>query len=150
VEVSRSPWLAGKRRDCVYGAGDAKTFNLKRLEKLQSFAFRDAVTGKRIKNMSVTCLEKFILSVGGVEVTLRNAVVIDPDMDGIGIQMGQDFFLSAAWCVVDVQISAHTTDSRGNQEAGYTCVRTEYVHGLQQNATLNRCATIHMQERLLV
>jgi hypothetical protein len=111
--------ISNNSRYTIISASVAKNFNLKRLEKLRSLEFRDAMMGKRLKKMSMTCLEKFIFSVGGVEVTLRNAVEIDPDMDGIGVQLGQDFFLSAAWCAVDVQIGAHTTDSRGNQEAVY-------------------------------
>jgi hypothetical protein len=107
--------ISNNSRYTIISASVAKTFNLKRLEKLRSFEFRDAMMGERLENMSMTCLEKFIFSVGGVEVTLRNAVEIDPDMDGIGIQLGQDFFLSAAWCTVDVQIG----DSRGNEEAVY-------------------------------
>jgi hypothetical protein len=117
--------ISNNSRYTTISAAVAKTFNLKRLEKLRSLAFRDALTGKRLKNMSMTCLEKFIFSVGGVEVTLRNAVEIDPDMNGIGVQLGQDFFLSAAWCAVDVQIGAHTTDSRDDQEAFY--MRTDGI-----------------------
>jgi hypothetical protein len=60
-------------RYTTISASVAKTFNLKRLEKLRSLEFRDAMMGKRMKNMSMTCLEKFVFSVGGVEVTLRNA-----------------------------------------------------------------------------
>jgi hypothetical protein len=111
--------ISNNSRYTTISASIVKTFNLKRLEKLRSLAFRDAISGKRLKNMSVTCLDKFIFSVGGVEVMLRNAVEIDPDMDGIGVQLGQDFFLSAAFCAVDMQIGGHLTDSQGNQEAGY-------------------------------
>jgi hypothetical protein len=107
--------ISNNSRYTTISASVAKTFNLKRLEKLRSLAFRDALTGKRVKKMRVTCLEKFIFSVGGIEVTLRNAVEIDPDMDGIGVQLGQDFFLSAALCAVDVQIPA--TGSGSNIEA---------------------------------
>jgi hypothetical protein len=111
--------ISNNSRYTIISASVVKTFNLKRLEKLRSLAFRDALTEKRLKNMSVTCLEKFTFSVGGVEVTLRNAVEIDPDRDGIGVQLGQDFFLSAALCAVDVKVGGHVTDSQGNQEAGY-------------------------------
>jgi hypothetical protein len=111
--------ISNNSRYTTISASAAKTFNLKRLEKLRSLVFRDALTGKRLKNKSMTCLEKFVFSVGDVEVTLRNAVEIDPDMDGIGVQLGQDFFLSAAWCVIDVQVDGSSSDSRGNQEALY-------------------------------
>jgi hypothetical protein len=117
--------ISNNSRYTIISASVAKTFNLKRLEKLRSLEFRDALMGKRMKNMSMTCLEKFIFSVGGVEVTLRNAVEIDPDMDKIGVQLGQDFFLSAAWCAVDVEINAHMSDSNGNQEASY--MRTDGI-----------------------
>jgi hypothetical protein len=111
--------ISNHSRYTIISASAAKTFNLKRLEKLRSLVFRDALAGKRLKNKSMTCLEKFVFSVGDVEVTLRNAVEIDPDMDGIGVQLGQDFFLSAAWCAIDVQVDMCTSDSLGNQEALY-------------------------------
>jgi hypothetical protein len=111
--------ISNNSRYTIISATVAKTFNLKRLENLRSFEFREVMMGKRMKNVSMTCLEKFIFSVGGVEVTLRNAVEIDPDMKEIGVQLGQDFFLSAAWCTVDVQIGGCTTDGRGNEEAMY-------------------------------
>jgi hypothetical protein len=111
--------ISNNSRYTTISASAARTFSLKRLEKLRSLAFRDVLTGKRLKNRSITRLEEFVFSVGGIEVTLRNAVEIDPDMDGIGVQLGQDFFLSAAWCAVDVQVDMHTSDCRGNQEALY-------------------------------
>jgi hypothetical protein len=42
--------------------------------KIRSRVFREDFTKKRLKKRSVTCLERFVFSVGGVEVTLRIAL----------------------------------------------------------------------------
>lgn len=43
---------------------------------------------------------------------LRNAVEARPDLKGIGVQLGQDFFLSGRFCVVDTHL---------NDELMYRC-----------------------------
>ena len=49
----------------------------------------------------------------GVEVMLRNAVELSPDMDWVGVQLGQDFFLTARFCAVDVIGDMEGQDSNG-------------------------------------
>jgi hypothetical protein len=79
-----------------------------------------------IKNMSMTCLEKLIFSVGGVEVTLRNAVEINPDRMELEYSWPR-FLSSAAWCAVDVQIASIPTVVATEED--FICVRTELLHG---------------------
>jgi hypothetical protein len=59
-------------------------------------------------------------------------------MNGIGIQLGQDFFLSAAWCAVDVQIGARGSN-HGNQEAFY--MRTDGIGAW----SLGKCDSQHSE-----
>jgi hypothetical protein len=105
-------------------ASVVKALKLRRVETLRSKQFTDAMAGKRLKEHSVTCLEKLTFSVGGVEVKLGNVVEISPDMVGIGVQLGQDFFLSAAWCIVDAE-SGVADVSSGNEQQAYA--RTDGV-----------------------
>jgi hypothetical protein len=71
-----------------------------------------------LTNTTVTCLEEFKFVLAGIEITLCNAVEVKPDMNGAGVQLGQDFFLSAAWCVADVE-TAEAIDSHGNRQVAY-------------------------------
>jgi hypothetical protein len=77
-----------------------------------------------LKNKVITCLEEFTFLLGGIEIRLRNAVEVEPDLDGAGVQLGQDFFLSAAWCVADVE-TGEAVDSRGNRQPAY--MRTDAI-----------------------
>jgi hypothetical protein len=113
--------LSNNSRYTVVSASVVETFKIKRLEKLRSRKFRDGLTGKKIKSRNIvfTCLESFTFSLGGVEVTLRNAVEAAPSPSGIGVQLGQDFFLSAAYCVAETKIGGEAIDSRGDSSALY-------------------------------
>jgi hypothetical protein len=73
------------------------------------------LTAKRISNyVSLTCLEQFEFKIGGIDVVLRNAVQASPDIDGIGIQLGQDFFMLGRFCAADVHVSARSETVQGN------------------------------------
>jgi hypothetical protein len=74
---------------------------------------------KRLKNKTVTCLKEFESSLGMIKILLSNAIEVrESDLAGTGVQLGQDFFLSAAWCIVDVQASEYQ-DSNGRKLPGY-------------------------------
>jgi hypothetical protein len=96
--------LSNNSRFTVVSASFVKNFNLKRLDRLTSQSFLDDFMGNTLENTSLTCLETFTFSIQGIEVTLRNALEISPDMEGIGIQLGQDFFQSAASCTVITEV----------------------------------------------
>lgn len=116
---------------------------LKRIDALTSKQFRDILTMKKLKNQTVTCLEEFTLSLGGIDIPLlRNAVEVrGSDLAGVGVQLGQDFFLSAAWCIVDVQ-TAENTDTTGRKQPVH--VRTDGgIHGFRWNASLKVSVIMH-------
>mmetsp|Transcript_29892 Transcript_29892/g.43523 ORF Transcript_29892/g.43523 Transcript_29892/m.43523 type:complete len:324 (+) Transcript_29892:484-1455(+) len=77
-----------------------KTFGLKLIEGLSTKRMRCALTGTRLRD--VTCIEEFELSVGGATVTLNNALHVGciSNADFNGIQLGQDFLLSGAFCSI--------------------------------------------------
>ena len=99
--------ISNNSRYTVLSSTVVNNFALERLPKLSSAKFRDGLTGKRMKDSAITCLKKFDFSIGGVDVTLRNAVEISPDFDGVGVQLGQDFLLSGRLCLVDVNIEGN-------------------------------------------
>jgi RING-type zinc-finger/MYND finger len=116
ISVKGVPVLAhisNNSRYTIISKSVADNLCLKRIEKLQTKKFREGLSGKRMPNFRFTCLEKFSFSIGGIDVTLRNAVEIspDPDMNAIGIQLGQDFFYSARYCVVDTAVGNSDNES---------------------------------------
>ena len=122
IQIKGVPVVARLSNNSFYtciSSSVVNTLRLKRLKKLSSKKFRDGLTGTKLNNKTITCLEEFTFSLDGIEITIRNAVEVDPDLLGAGVQLGQDFFLSAAWCLVDVECGA-ATDSSGNEQPFYT------------------------------
>jgi len=84
------------------------TFRLKRLGNLTSNQFR-CMSGKKATGLKFTCLDDFTFTVGDCKVSLRNALEVSPAMlDGVGVQLGMDFFLSGAFCAVDVLVGVES------------------------------------------
>jgi len=139
ISVKGIPLLArisNNSRYTIVSKSVAKTFTLKRIEKLSSKKFRDGLTKKRIsKYVSLTCLDRFEFEIGGIDVVLRNAVEASPDLDGIGIQLGQDFFMSGRFCVADVNISV----TSGEGKVGY---RTDGLFSWNTKATAERIESL--------
>jgi hypothetical protein len=96
--------ISNNSRFTLISASVVKNFNLVRLSRLTSQSLQDAFTGDALENTSLTCLESLTFSIEGVEVTLRNALEVNPDMKGVGVQLGQDFFQSASACCVIVKV----------------------------------------------
>jgi hypothetical protein len=85
---------------------------LKRIKSLKSKKFVD-VFGRKLKNSTFTCLELLAVSIGGIDVNLRNAVETSPPVDEMfGIQLGLDFLGSAAWCPIDVEIEGGNDENQ--------------------------------------
>lgn len=109
IVIKGIPVLASISNNSIYTFVSkplVETFNLKRVDTLSSNQFR-TVSGKKFKNQCFTCLDEFAFSIGGANVMLRNAVEVSPKLGaaGEGIQLGMDFFMSAAFCVVDVKVA---------------------------------------------
>jgi len=86
---------------------------LRRIERLHSNKFVDTVQRKKCSNLKFTCLEPITIRIGKIDVKLANAVEISPDPnddDMFGVQLGSDFFTSALWCPIDVEVEAETDD----------------------------------------
>jgi hypothetical protein len=130
IKIKGIPVIARISNNSFYtcvSASVVKIFKLKRLENLSSSKFRDGLTGRRLR---ATCLEDFTFSLGEVVVSLYNAVEVDPGMQGAGVQLGVDFFLSAAWCVVDVTFGTSITkdhDQDGKKDDCDSLFRTDGV-----------------------
>ncbi|CAB9510403.1 B-box zinc finger [Seminavis robusta] len=83
---------------------------LRRIESLTSTKFVDIQTKSKCRDLTFTCIEAFSINVGGIDVTLSNAVEVYPDPMPVkhtkmfGIQLGQDFLLSARWAPIDVAV----------------------------------------------
>jgi len=87
-----------------------RNFGFEKIEQLSTKEFCDALSGKPVDNQRITCLDNFTFSIGGIDVSLRNAVEIDPGQGDYGIVLGQDFFLSGAYCVVDTFLGGTDND----------------------------------------
>ena len=60
------------------------SLGLKRRDQLKTDKIRLALTAKKVKNASFTCLDKFSFRLGDIPIHLRNAMEIDPDFSGPG------------------------------------------------------------------
>ena len=141
ISVKGVPLLAhvsNNSRYTMVSKSAAKTLKLKRIAKLSSKKFRDGLTTKHIsKYVDMTCLNRFEFKVGGIDVVLRNAVQASPDLDGIGIQLGQDFFMSGRFCVADVCVSG-----RSETDQGKMWFRTDGLFSWNTNATAERVESL--------
>ncbi|KAG7371424.1 zinc finger C3HC4 type domain containing protein [Nitzschia inconspicua] len=100
-------FIANQNAYTVVSKAFADQFHLKQIDMLQSKNFLSTANGKRVKNSTLTCLEPFVVNVGGIEVNLRNAIVQHPSLVPMcGIHLGMDFLASAAYCPIDVKISS--------------------------------------------
>ena len=93
--------ISNNSRHTTVPSSIVRNFGLKKLEQLSTKEFHDALSGKPVDNQRITCLDSFTFSIGDIDISLRNAVEIDPGHGDYGIVLGQDFFLSGAYCVVD-------------------------------------------------
>ena len=107
IKINGVPLLARVSNISLYtmiSATLVDELGLKRIRSLKSKKFV-GISGRKLKNSTFTCLEPIAVSIGGIDVNLRNAVETSPPVDEMfGIQLGIDFLGSAAWCPIDVEI----------------------------------------------
>jgi hypothetical protein len=96
--------ISNNSRYTIISSAFVNTFGLKRVEGLTTKKLRCGLSSKKLTDASATCLEDFNFTIGEVNVSLRNAVEVDGGEENkFGVQLGQDFFLSAAYCAATVE-----------------------------------------------
>lgn len=128
VEVRGIPLLARVSNLSIYtavGKSVVDELGLNCITQLKSKKFRDVLGGEKIRDVNFTCLEPFTLMIGGIEVTLHNAIQVDPDPRPLfGIQLGLDFLFSGVWCPIDVKADARCICPSTQRELSM-CARIE-------------------------
>ncbi|CAB9522201.1 expressed unknown protein [Seminavis robusta] len=112
VMVKGIPLLARISNWSIYTLVSPSVVNqlgLRRMESLQSQKFVDVCTVKKVRGVTFTCIEPFSVRVGGIDVILNNAVEVSLDKTQmVGLQLGQDFLMSASWAPIDVFVGDKT------------------------------------------
>lgn len=146
--------ISNNSRYTIVSPKFSETFKLKQISNLTTSKMRCGMTGKRLGHS--TCLEEFSFNIGpsNTEVKLRNVIESASFTETVGIQLGQDFFLSGRYCAVSV---ASTTNSADNKDfystADGTCSyfdstqKSESLRYYAHNGDIVKLPLIHFKPR---
>lgn len=111
------------------------------------------ILGDIAVNGKVAAVEEFNFQIAGVDVSLRSAMETSlPSC--MGVQLGRDFLLSGAWCVIDVRLDGVledredpmvSVDGTGNMNLAAHTKRKEELRYYARDGKSARLPLLHLQ-----